>query len=381
MALEFLIEADDGSILDACVELDAEAITLQSRGGTKGAAGARNQDYSKALRLILARVHASRRSITGSWVDSSRVQSLPLSERLIFLADDGAAGPEELFSLLGRRMEAVGQAPSADPSKGNRSKRIRIQLDGGSIGEIASTIEARPKSAVPRSALRLPEADLGLVTASHVWDAVQELLAGAKHDFGESSDFDLCTEGQRLPPKAVFGIAATSALGFPVQPVHFLAGFGKPAFDTLVAAGFPILPKGVEPLEQGEFPVSQDDREWAEGYPRLRRHLARERSRGLTAAKRAQFLGQNGKLFCERCKMDPTEVYGDPDGAACIEVHHAEKQVSHMEDGHNTKLSDLECLCANCHRYVHRLLKRAIQSEAQKANQPGEKFSSSSTSA
>ena len=46
---------------------------------------------------------------------------------------------------------------------------------------------------------------------------------------------------------------------------------------------------------------------------------------------------------------------------ACIEVHH-KKPISEMVEGETTKLDDVECLCANCHRIVHRLLKANEQS-------------------
>lgn len=55
--------------------------------------------------------------------------------------------------------------------------------------------------------------------------------------------------------------------------------------------------------------------------------------------------------------MDPHEVYGEDYGDACIEVHHAKTSVQDMEAAHKTKLEDLMCLCANCHRVVHREMK------------------------
>jgi hypothetical protein len=364
IVLEFLVDAEDGAPLDACVELEVSAIVLQSRGGTKGLDGTRNQDYSRALRLILSRLHGGRRSIVGAWVDSSRVQSLALSERQILSETDLPVDPAKAFSMMGRRMESVGQTPNADPSKGNRSKRIRIALSGGSVGEIAAIIQARPKPGVPRSALRLPTADLNRVTAAHIWNAAEALAAGsAEHRFGGSADFELIVDGIRLPPKAVFGFAASEALGFSVGPEHFSSGAGKPAFDLLTAAGFVIVPKGQISDELSENPLSYDDRDWAEGNPRLRRHLGRERARGLAQAKKAAFIIEHGHLFCERCFMDPAAVFGDADGTACIEVHHNETQVSEMTSGHRTRLVDVQCLCANCHRYVHRLLKRALSDQ------------------
>lgn len=104
--------------------------------------------------------------------------------------------------------------------------------------------------------------------------------------------------------------------------------------------------------------LSDEDREWAEGNKKLVTHLRRERHPGLASKKRAQFLADHGFLFCERCKLEPRKHFESEDGDACIEVHHSDTMVSQMQSGHLTKLEDLQCLCANCHRYVHRILKR-----------------------
>jgi 5-methylcytosine-specific restriction protein A len=59
--------------------------------------------------------------------------------------------------------------------------------------------------------------------------------------------------------------------------------------------------------------------------------------------------------------MDPKEVYGEAVGEACIEVHHKEVHLADMAEGHETQLDDLACLCANCHRVIHRELKSAMR--------------------
>lgn len=61
--------------------------------------------------------------------------------------------------------------------------------------------------------------------------------------------------------------------------------------------------------------------------------------------------------------MDPVETFGSPLGEACIEVHHRETHVAEMREGHATRLEDLMCLCANCHRIVHREIKEALLAE------------------
>lgn len=177
------------------------------------------------------------------------------------------------------------------------------------------------------------------------------------HRFGPSTDYDVLLDtGERLPPKALFGLAATRALAFPVLPGHFTAGIGSPCFRALEGAGYKIV---VKDAPAPQVPSEAEDPEWSEGSATLRSHMKKERASGLAAAKRAEFKRIHGKLFCELCKMEPVAVYGDDSGEAAIEVHHAEVQLQEMSPGHRTRLADLQCLCASCHRVVHRRLRLA----------------------
>lgn len=207
---------------------------------------------------------------------------------------------------------------------------------------------------------RLPAEELRKVTAEYIWKAVQYLLQGVlAEDFGPSIDYDLLVDANaRLAPKQVFGLAATEALGFKVMPKHFTAGKGTVCFELLEAAGYKVVPKG-EQVETLEIPIDTEDREWAEGQVKLVYHLKRERSPGLSKAKKASFIKKHGRLFCEECGTDPVEAYGDF-GVACIEVHHEAIQIADMGEQHKTTLDQLRCLCANCHRVLHRKLKAQI---------------------
>lgn len=208
-----------------------------------------------------------------------------------------------------------------------------------------------------RSTDRLPAEEFNKIEADHILEAVQMLLGGyVDHAFGASTDYDLVAlDDKRLPPKAVFGLAAKLALGFEVLPKHFTAGETSTCFRILRQAGYQIIEKN-EPVRTSPL-LAETDQEWAEGRPKLITHLVRERAKGLAQAKRSHFKREHGKLFCERCKLDPVEVYRSVDGEACIEVHHSNVHVSEMSNGHKTNMAHLQCLCANCHRFVHKLLK------------------------
>jgi hypothetical protein len=155
-----------------------------------------------------------------------------------------------------------------------------------------------------RSRKRLPAALLQKVTPKHVWTAVQKLLGGHQVEpFGQSTDFDLIADdGQRLPPKAVFGIAASDAPGFQVLPRHFTGGVDTLCFRILEDSGYNIVPKDAA-TPAIAVPRSYDDEAWAEGNPKLVTHLKRERAKGLAQAKKADFKAVNGALLCERCGL------------------------------------------------------------------------------
>lgn len=85
-----------------------------------------------------------------------------------------------------------------------------------------------------------------------------------------------------------------------------------------------------------------------EGKAALRIHLRRERSKSLVKAFKATLADPS----CEACGMKFSDVYGDL-GAGYIEAHH-KVPIASLEDGGETKVSDLAALCANCHRVIHK---------------------------
>lgn len=83
------------------------------------------------------------------------------------------------------------------------------------------------------------------MTAEHLFNAVQRLLAGADHGFGESTDYDVVLDdGTRLPPKAVFGLAASEALGYDVIPGTSLAARAPLVAESLRAPITTSFPRG-----------------------------------------------------------------------------------------------------------------------------------------
>ncbi|MFD7130378.1 HNH endonuclease [Streptomyces sp. NPDC059894] len=88
-----------------------------------------------------------------------------------------------------------------------------------------------------------------------------------------------------------------------------------------------------------------------EGRLLVRRALVRERDPKLRAQKIDQVRRRGGALRCEVCDFDFARTYGAL-GEGYIEVHHTTPL--HISGKRETKLDDLVCVCANCHRMCHR---------------------------
>lgn len=202
----------------------------------------------------------------------------------------------------------------------------------------------------PGSAMLMRAEEFREITDEHVRRAVQLLLEGTvERRFGRHTRYDVLTDdGARLPPKEVFGLAAKLALGRELVPDNFRGGERTTCFRVIRAAGFRIEPKDGPPSVQ----LNDDDREWAEGEPRRVTHLGFERSRTAARLKRAAFREEHGLLRCENCGMIPTKVYDESSGDACIEVHHI-VPLYELGRKRRTRLEDLVCVCANCHRILH----------------------------
>lgn len=351
MVTPVTLRTNAGSPLNATVELSSNAIIVHSRSGTD-----QNRDYRQALELLMARLDRAHIGYEV-YLDSRPVQHSPLAQRR--LTFDRQAPVPARFDQLVRAMNAGSASHGA-------WRRLLITTPGSSSGQVLAAL----KDGADRPAVeRLPAAELRRVTTAHLNRAVARLLAGDDApNFAPSRDYDALTDdGVPLAPKKVFGLALEDALGIEAYPGHFSAGWGQVCFELLEAAGLWIVPKtGADPrpkprpaeveAEVAELAPTEEERSWIEGNPRIVSHLKRERQPGLAKQKRAEFIAKHGRLFCEACQLDPVERYGPEAGHACIEVHHHRVHVANMQPGHVTVTDDLKCLCASCHRVLHRKL-------------------------
>ena len=342
--------SDSGLPLDAHFQTQDGILILRSRGGARGSSTAQNTEYGPAFRLLLERIDQSHLELEGVWVDSNRVRKLPLSERQIWFPKDSDLSPTKLFTALSRRMAAVGRDPRSK-SRGNPTKRLRFEIAGNPSAKLIERVLGRGETnSLPSG--RLSRWEVGLVSAYDIWHAVEQLLSStAKHQFHDSTRYDVVTDdGSRLPPKVVFSLAASEALGREVLPGEFKSN--HLIRGIIKKAGFPVVQKNKQ-VDQNPVPLDSEEREWIEGNPIRAKHYRRERRYGQSKAKKEQFKqDHDGRLHCERCKMDPIEVYGSGSGEACIEVHHI-RPLAAQPTERRTRLKDLMCVCANCHRIIH----------------------------
>lgn len=102
------------------------------------------------------------------------------------------------------------------------------------------------------------------------------------------------------------------------------------------------------------FSSELQDIGYSEGAMKFVSHYCRERKQAVVRrAKRIFKERNNGRLFCQSCRFDFSQVYGSI-GCDFIEAHHA-RPLSYATD-RETIPEDFMMLCSNCHRIIHRLI-------------------------
>lgn len=356
--MTYQVIANDGSVLDAHLDIEGAEFVFHSRGGTRDKGTATNLDYGPAMRLLFGRLVDRGLSISGVWLETSRTVHLPRAERQMFGPADVGTDSADWFTLITSRAQLFGRRQGAKPG-GSRVKKVRIAVSG--LGEATDLVDVLGVRKIEgrRSAGRRSTLDLDAISADQVWMAMQQMAASSGATPPSTRAFDLVTEdGRRLDPASVLNLAARQTVREELREDALGELSDNEIARRLAAFGHVLVPQG-EAVATDALPVTAEDREWCEGEPKRVTHLRRERAAGLAKAKKSAFVREHGRLFCERCELDPIERFGGEVGEACIEVHHRRTLVSGMLNGHLTVLEDLQCLCANCHRIVHAELRVA----------------------
>ncbi|MEG4434408.1 HNH endonuclease, partial [Microcoleus sp. F10_A2] len=344
--------------LNAKVEVGDGLITIHSRSGP--AIGGRNPDYRKAVEKILLRLKWE--DISPSiYLDSRPSLSMSSADRLI-VAEGSLVGDEkQQFNQIVRAMNSV----PGSSSKG-AYRRIEMRTPYLPAYALASIIDASYDR-------KLSEQEKRQVTRADMLAAIAEVGGKAgklrHHRFKEATGYTLLTpDGDELPPKEVYGVALSIALRMHITPQHISSGHTKTPFKQMVALGFDILDRpphktgnlkvastsSAAAAATNDLPADEEEQRWAEGDIRIVKHLRSERRRNSKASqeKRKAVIEKHGRLICERCENDFIDLYGPITARGCFDIHHT-IPLSEMNEGHETKLTDLQCLCASCHRATH----------------------------
>ena len=81
------------------------------------------------------------------------------------------------------------------------------------------------------------------ITRELLLDAISKFDAGVKHEFADSTGYDIIHDGKSYPPKAIVGIAAKTLKGVTFVPDDFSGGVASKCFRILEENGFKIVSK------------------------------------------------------------------------------------------------------------------------------------------
>jgi 5-methylcytosine-specific restriction protein A len=102
------------------------------------------------------------------------------------------------------------------------------------------------------------------ITKQDVEQAIEDFLAGVNHEFAPSTGYDLVHDDQRLPPKAILGLAARRLNGGqPLHPYDFSGGDSSKCFRVLRNLGYVIEPKPGKSNPHG-IEMNTDQRPWSD---------------------------------------------------------------------------------------------------------------------
>lgn len=144
--------------------------------------------------------------------------------------------------------------------------------------------------------------------------------------------------------------------------------FEKVYFDSPVKISFPVIKSEMPDFYDEIFSLIDarvksdlldyiEEPEFRNSFPEGKRierlHKSRERNPILIKIAKTRFKQEHGKLFCEVCKFNFEEKYGDI-GQDFIEAHHTAPLSQNLDETILTKIEDIAMLCSNCHTMIHR---------------------------
>ena len=183
------------------------------------------------------------------------------------------------------------------------------------------------------------------IDRQYLLSAIEDLDRRADHPFADSTRYDVLFEGNRYPPKAVVGIAATKQTGQLFGPYDFTGGLDSACFRVLKAHDFQIVPKADFEFMPEEVDELLPHLEGAVAQVTVNRY---ERD----PSARKSCLAHYG-YQCFVCGFNFEVVYGSI-GKDFIHVHHL-VPLSTIKTAYSVDpINDLRPGGPNCHAMLHR---------------------------
>ena len=183
------------------------------------------------------------------------------------------------------------------------------------------------------------------ITRKHILAALDDLDAGIRHRFAQSTLYDVLHEDRRYSPKAVIGIAAGKILGEQLGPYDLKGGLNSKCFRILEGTGFTIVTKG------GTDPFPDEiDENGVHKEGSVQRVFVNKYERNPKA--RRKCIKHYG-VVCRVCSFDFERAYGAL-GEEFIHVHHLIPISTIGADYSVNPIEDLRPVCPNCHAMIHK---------------------------
>jgi len=408
---KFEIKNNEGIGIKATCDVSHEkngwAVTLHSRGGTKGTASERNPGYREGLETLLSRLGENRALITEVLLDSDRSHKLQLEKRRLLAAVPSQLEPTTNFIAIAREISKTSAAIRSEATTkpgGNSTKQIRITFtmdSATSLSQVESLLVNGKKMDRPVFVLGWSPAEDGLeneeiaerVSLTRSGKSISEKCLTGDIDSGiNPDDYVVCLTQMEDP-----GIIALGRAISHVDKETDLASAGKTKNYVGVAweQALPIRDRlTIEQIEnlthtaqwdaklEATMKLSEADSRkvvtaWALWYYKMtgtELNLSGEEAGAISsfplgvsegalttvvvnryersAVARRQCIDYYGAK-CLVCGLDFQEYYGEI-GEGFIHVHHVVPIASIGETYILDPIADLVPVCPNCHAMLHR---------------------------
>ncbi len=149
----------------------------------------------------------------------------------------------------------------------------------------------------------------------------------------------------------------------------FITAAGEIAINRVAGVDKSLSAQGFSEAEKADALAPSTSLAFVEeGQEALVTKKVRKRSAKLRSLAIKEFSESDGRLFCEVCGFEGSDVYGKG-GKGLIEIHHKKPVFleGHTKMQLKRALGNLSPLCPNCHRMVHRDPNRLLSIDELKA--------------